>query len=234
MKRLLLVSVMLVAGNALGLANSLCVNDATLQSYITGNTTFATACQIGDKLFWGFQLTNGPLAIGAEPDATQIQVQTIPGDGFSNIGISFNSGGWFISGGIPIDQVVSYNVATVSGNPLIKDATLTITGNLIGSGGSAQVRETLSPAVPGSPLTAALPSTVSVNIDFTGNNVSSLAVSNRITLIGGPGIGDAAHISVFENDFSEAVSTPEPLLSLPLGAGLVILGLARRKRAQHS
>jgi hypothetical protein len=231
LRKFCLVTALLGIVGTAAVANPLCVNNVTLQSYITGSSTFANACEIGDKLFWGFNLNNGQLAIGAEPAATQIQVQTIPGDGLSNIGISFNTGGWFISSGIPIDQVLSYNVATISGQPVIKDATLTITGNLIGVGGSAQVVETLNPTVAGSPITAALPTPVSVNINFSSTMVSTLAVSNRITLIGGRGPTDAAHISVFENDFSEAVTVPEPMMTIPLGAGLVLFGLARRRRA---
>jgi hypothetical protein len=64
--------------------------------------------------------------------------------------------------------------------------------------------------------------------------MSTLAVSNRITLLGGRGIPDLAHISVFENDFSEAVQTaPEPMTAGPLGAGLLLFGLAGRKLRQR-
>jgi hypothetical protein len=235
MKRnLVFLSALLMMACIPAVASSLCANNATLQSYITGNDTFINACQIGDKLFWGFSLTNGPGALGFEPTAAQIQVQPVPGDGLTNVGISFNTGGWVVSSSIPIDQILSYNVATVTGDALIKDATLTITGSLTGTGGSGSVQETLTPAVAGSPLTASLPSTLSINIDFSATKMSTLAVSNRITLLGGRGIPDLAHISVFENDFSEAVQTaPEPMTAGPLGAGLLLFGLAGRKLRQR-
>jgi hypothetical protein len=121
-------------------------------------------------------------------------------------------------------------VATLSGDPLIKDATLTITGTFTGTGGSGSVQGTLSPAVAGSPLTASLPSTLSINIDFSSTKVSTFGVSNRITLLGGEGVRDLAHISVFENDFSELAGTvPEPMMTGPIGAGLLLFGLAGRK-----
>ena len=157
-------------------------------------------------------------------------MQPIPGDGLTLIGISFNTGFWDVASLLPLDQILSYNVATLSGAPIIKDATLSIAGTLAGIGGSGSVVETLTPAVPGSPITATLPSTVSVNINFIGNMVSQLAVSNRIQLVGGPSFGDTAHISVIENDFSENIVVPEPMTTVTLGAGLLFLSLAWRKR----
>ena len=233
-KTLVLLVALTTMASIPALANTLCANDATLQSYITGSSTFATACQIGDKLFWGFALTNGPGSLGFEPNASQIQVQPVPGDGLTNVGISFNTGGWVVSSSIPIDQILSYNVATVSGDPLIKDATLTITGTLTGTGGSGSVQETLSPPVAGSPIIASLPSNLSINIDFSSTKVSALAVSNEITLLGGQGVRDLAHISVFENDFSELAGTvPEPMMMGPIGAGLLLFGLAGQKLRQR-
>ena len=230
LRRLMLSLVLLSLAASMANAAPLCVVDDFLGNYVTNYNTFGNACQIGDKLFWGFSLTNGPLAIGAEPSVMDIKVQPIPGDGLTLIGISFNSGFWDISGGIPIDQFITYNVATLTGQAIIKDATLSITGTLAGVGGSGTVVEQLNPAVPGSPITATLPNTVSVNINFIGNQVAGLAVSNRITLIGGPGFGDTAHISVIENDFSENIVVPEPMTTASLGAGLVLLGLVWRKR----
>lgn len=230
MKQALLLMTAVVLASSVAGANSLCVNDGSLASYISGSSTFGTACQIGDKLFWGFALTAGPNAIGAEPTASQIQVQTLPGDGLSNIGIAFNSGGWVISSGIPIDSIISYNVATVSGDAIIEDATLTITGQLTGVGGSGNVVETLTPPIPGSPLIASLPSSLVVNINFSGTMQSTFAVQDEINLVGGTGFSDLAHISAIENDFSEFVSAPEPLTTVLIGLGLLGLGIARRKK----
>jgi hypothetical protein len=230
LRRMLLGFAFLSLAASMANAAPLCVVDDFLGNYISSYNTFGNACQIGDKLFWGFSLTDGPGAIGAEPSDMDIKVLPIPGDGLTLIGISFNSGFWDISDSLIIDQFISYNIATLSGQPIIKDATLSITGTLAGVGGSGTVVEQLNPAVPGSPITAMLPSTVSVNINFIGNQVSTLAVSNRITLVGGPGFGDTAHISVIENDFSENIVVPEPMTTVPLGAGLLLFGMAWRKR----
>lgn len=220
---------LLTLASSAAVANQMCVNDATLQSYIIGNSTFTNACQIGDKLFWNFQLASGPGSLGLEPTASGIQVQPVPGDGLTNIGISFKSGFWAVSQAAPLDQFITYNVATVSGDALIKDATLTITGGLAGPGGSGSVTETLSPPVPGNPLSASLPSPLTMNIDFSNNKVSTFAVTNRMTMLGGLGFADRTQISMFENDFSEVVVpvvVPEPLVAGQIGAGLLVLGLA--------
>jgi hypothetical protein len=232
LRRFVLLFALLSLAASLANAAPLCVGSGVgsqLDQYIINYNTFANACQIGDKLFWGFNLANGPLAIGAESPADAINVTPIPGDGLTLIGISFTSG-WQVSNLIPIDQIISYNVATVSGQALIKDATLTIVGTLAGAGATGTVVETLAPPVPGSPITVSLPNTVSVNINFIGNEVSGLAVSNRLTLVGGPGNGDSAHISVIENDFSENIVVPEPMTTITLGAGLLLFGMAGRKR----
>jgi hypothetical protein len=203
------------------------VSGDTLQNYITNYNNFGNACQIGNLVFWGFNLADGPTAVGFEATAFDIQVLPVIA---TDIGINFNTGFWDISNGLRIDQIISYNVATLSGQALIKDATLFITGTLAGNGGSGGVTETLSPPVAGSPINASLPSTVSVNIDFSATPVSGFAVSNRMLLIGGPGNGDTAHISVIENDFSQNASVPEPVTTIPLGAGLVLFGTMLRKR----
>jgi hypothetical protein len=228
MKKALLLLMVLAVFGGLASANQLCVNDNSLQQYINSYNSLANACQIADKIFWGFSLTPGPSASGGEPAASQIQVQDVPFDGVSNVGIIFNSGGWITSFGTVLDSVISYQVATASGFPAIKDATLTITGTLTGSGGSGQVTETLTPAVAGSPLVVSVPSPVSVNINFTP--VGAFTVKDEVKVVGGVGFTDFAHISIVENDFSQVI--PEPYGIALMGSGLLALGLVRRRRAR--
>jgi hypothetical protein len=225
LKALAIIGVLVSASSAA----PLCVNDGSLQSYITTYNTLGNACQIGDKLFWGFNLND---TTGFGPDATQIQVQPIPFDGISNIGISFNSGGWIADPGFPIDAFVSYNVATLDGQPHIDDATLSITGTLSGGGATATVTETLTPAVSGSPLVASLPSPVSDHIVFASTLQTSLFVKNEINLFVDPRFpSSSSHVSVIENDFSENITVPEPLVTTFIGSGLLLFGFLRRKRA---
>ena len=207
---------------ALAAGNQVCTNGDNLQNYINNYNSFANACLIGDKLFWGFQLSTGSGSIGAEPSANQVNVTDLGAD-LTNIGIQFTTGGWVSDVGIPIDQIISYNVATQSGQKLIKDATLSMTGTLNGLGASANLTETLTPAVPGSPLITTQVSPVS-HIDFSSNLQSGLAVSARLQL---STTNQTVHVSVIENDFSQVI--PEPFAGFMVGSGLLVLGIVRRK-----
>jgi len=227
-RKILLLSAIISMFGTMAVAAPLCVPNATLQSYITGNDTFANACQIGDKLFWGFGLNN---ITGNEPPATQIQVLPLSFDGITNVGISFNSGGWIADPGFPVDAFISFNVATISGAAVIEDATLSITGTLSGAGATATITETLTPGVAGSPMVTTLPSAVSNHIVFANNMQSAFQVVDEINLFVDPrNPTSSSHVSVVENDFSENVSVPEPVLTSMVGSGLLVLGLLRRKR----
>ena len=207
-------------------ANPLCVNDGSYAFYESNYNTLANACQIGDKLFWGFAHTDNS---GNGPLNTQIQVQPLPFDGLTNIGISFNSGGWIADPGFPIDFLLSYHVVTLSGAPIIDDATLSITGTLSGGAGaaSATITETLNPAEPGTPLVATLPSPVSSHVDFPASMQSTFLVTDHIQLSATTG---SSHVSVIENDFSESVQIPEPVATGLIGSGLLLFGLVRRRQ----
>jgi hypothetical protein len=230
-RRILLLLALLGVLGPLAVASPLCTDGGTLQSYIDNYKTLATACQIGDKLFYGFVFTK---VGGFGPNAPQINVQTLPGDGLSNIGIDFNSGGWAVAHGNRIDETITFDVRTVSGSALIKDATLTMTGSLpTNKSGSATITETLSPTEPGSPLITSLATTLSSHIDFTSGRQAQFQVSDHIVVVGGTGFGDVVHLSVVENDFSELV--PEPLTALPVGLGLLLLaGVRRRSRGRDT
>jgi hypothetical protein len=206
--------------------SSACLTNGSYQFYETNYDTFANACSIGDKLFWGFALNN---KTGNEPAATGINVQPVPGDGFSNPGISFNAGGWTADVGFPIDAIISYDVATASGSPVIEDTTLTITGTLTGAGSAGQVTETLTPSVPGSPLTVFLPGPpVSAHIDFLSDEQAVFAVQNEI-ILSITSKSSTSHVSVVENQFSENI--PEPAVTFLIGSGLMLFGLVRRRRS---
>ena len=238
MRRLLLLVVLL--GTIAGYAGAapLCVDGQSLAYYIANYGSQQSACQIGDKLFWGFSAAPGPQSwlygqyhVGAEPDPADISVQTIPGDGVTNIGIAFTSGGWSISSGITIDQVVSYDVATVSGLPYIKDASLIVAGDSCATC-TAQASEKLGTTTSASDiatLNAALPSPASSHVDLLTLR-TGMAVTNEVLLIGGPQMDDLAHLSLLENDFSEITPIPEPMTALPVGAALLLAGRMLRRR----
>ena len=93
MKRTLLLAVA-VAGVAA--ANPLCTND-TIANYQANYTTLATACQVGDKLFYAFTYTPSSSANVTPPTGAQVNVI---GDSSNpnEPGLIFSSSGWTVSG----------------------------------------------------------------------------------------------------------------------------------------
>jgi hypothetical protein len=212
---------------ALAAANPLCVNGDNLQNYINNYASQANACQIGDKLFWGFNIVNNPQATASGPAASSINVQALPFDGLTNVGINFN-GGWVISSSGVLDQTISFNVITLSGQALIKDLTLIIAASLSDSTGSVNVTESVVPSVAGTPLTANV-GTQLVHNDFSPNYQTSFAVSDHLAVTGGSSFLSFAHLSAIENDFSELVTVPEPTIASLIGSGLLLFGLVQRR-----
>lgn len=231
MKNLKAVLILGLFGSVAGFANQLCVSDDTYQNYENNYSTLATACQIGDKLFWGFALVDNT---GFGPDVTEIKVLPLPFDGITNIGLSFNSGGWIADPGFPINDVLSYHVQTLTGAPIIDDATLAITGTLSGAGATATITESFNPFEPGTPLVVSLPTPPSAHVDFSSNMQSAFLIQDQINLFVNPAnTGSSSHVSVIENDFSENITVPEPVMSTLIGSGLLLLGFVRRKQFQR-
>jgi hypothetical protein len=220
--------------SSFAMANPLCTGlgatpTQNLTFWIANYNSQSNACQIGDKIFWNFAITTAGGGFG--PDSDHVTVQPIPFDLTTNIGISFNSAQWVADIGFPIDSVLSYDVATISGFPAIKDATLNITGTLTGSGATADTTETLTPSVPGNPLHAILNSPAVVTINFLANAQNHFHVVDEVKANCGTCTGGtAAHISIVENDFSQII--PEPEVTVLIGSGLLLFGLVRRRQAR--
>ena len=225
MRRLLSLLALVCLAGAVASASPMCLNGDTLQNYISNYATQDNACLIGDKLFWGFTLANGLTNTpGAGPTTGAITVGTIPGDGLTNIGISFNSGSWAISQGFTIDQNLSYNVTTFSSQPLIKDATLVIAGTLVGTGGTAKVIETFDWRYP-APADCLPPGSIRPTPTFLPARYHAIDFQ-QYPSGGGARLQDLAHISLVENDFRAHSHPNRRRFSCSVPA---VAGLARRK-----
>jgi len=248
MKRiaLFLLAAMMFAGIAA--ATPVCINGDTLASYmLLGNT----GCTIGDKLFTNFGYlpsVSGPRAVA--PTSSEIAILTLPGDGISDPGLAFSSGGWaayanntYQIGSQDVGSTITFTVAALSGATLIKDATLSTTAGIpLGTTGTAKVTETLNVGqtqIPGSPLTTVFGVNGADHIEFVdegGVAVSALNVSTVIQ-VHAEANRDGAHLvtlSVVEEHFSELVSVPEPYQALLLGSGLLFFGLRSKWRSRRS
>src|SRR5215471_13301817 len=144
MKRTLFL---MLASAGMAAANPLCLSD-TIANYIANYTSMATACQVGDKLFYNFGYL--PTASHATaPDATQVTVTGDPSNP-NEPGLIFASSGWTVSGistsafNVNIDSNIRFTVSTIGLNPIIVDGSLTFAGTESVTGlGQAQIAETI-------------------------------------------------------------------------------------------
>ena len=231
------ITLLLLASAAIAAANPLCLPD-TLANYEANYTTFATACQVGDKLFYAF---NYSVTTNNAVGPTNAQV-TVNGDSSNpnEPGLIFASSGWTVSAltnssfATFIDSNIRFTVATIGLNPLIIDGTLDFTGKFSVSGlGQAQIGETITPQGQAG---------IGIGVDSNAGPfsatanfpaVSTLNVSKdlvvRIPRTTTTGVASTATITSFREGFSE-IGAPEPGTVLFLGSGLIGLGLLRRRR----
>jgi hypothetical protein len=234
MKRVLIVLSALTALASVSSASPvLCAANQTIQYYQTTYTSLATACSVGDKLFYGFTYTGLPSGGATAPNNTQVFVNPDPANP-NEPGLVFSSTMWYVTGTaidtpIAIDSAIGFVVATVSGVPLIIDASLDFTGhNGTSGGGQAFIGETV---VLGGGASASL------EVDSTNGPylsianfapVSTLTVSKDLQVRIARGATGSASITQFREGFSEM---PEPVSCVLFGSGLLGLGILRRRRA---
>lgn len=231
-----------------------CVAD-TMANYILLNAAVPPGCTVEDKIFRKYFYSSEVLVNGVPikdpltgmpavlPPPTAVQVAPIrapmPPPFSFNPGLEFSSTAWTLDGAFnpntTIQMTIDYIVEVPVGKPLIGDASLILRGNAI-NGGSIMDQETVfsTLTVPMSNILTAscngagVPcNNANLNKDVTlSMPVDLVEVDNVLTISCNANANCMAVVSGLENRFSEV---PEPPAFALLGAGLIGLGVARRR-----
>ena len=178
-----------------------------------------------DKTFENWMLIDNPDSV----DLSQIDVTPLADDPL-NPGIEYTTnlsltGSSNIPPAETLDLLFSFDVATVSGEPLIRDNSLTITDCCFSGAGAVAILETVSDAAGGllgNKLVFDDPGQgiqqLTASLEFSPQ--AQLTITNTIQLIADEP-GETSTLNKFEQRFSQ-VQVPEP--NAVLGLGLLSLG----------
>jgi len=233
MRRTVLIVAVLTALAGMASAFPLCLSD-TAANYVANYNSPASACQVGDKLFYDF-IYSGTSIGGVTPvPSSAVDIVGDPSNP-NEPGLVFSSTGWTVSstggthGTIDLDSSIQFTVVTLDGRPLILDSSLNFTGNFSVTGvAGADIAETVRPG--------GVPPGISFHVDSTGpfastvtfpSAVSLVTVSKDLVVIIPPNQAGTATITSFREGFSENI--PEPVGGFLIGSGLLGLGLLRRR-----
>jgi len=227
MKRVLLITGMIVLASSMAWATPTCVSDSLANYILLG----AGGCQIGDKIFSNFDYTGTPNA----PTAANINVKPRTPSAFVD-GVLF-TGSWTVSGvNQSLDSNITFTVTVPGGNQVIEDASfITLSGVGITGTGLLTVTEGLclgSSPCPGG--TKALfdattgPGAFVLQDHTIFTPTGSVDAAKDINLTTGNPTGLVTFSSIAD-DFSQV---PEPASIALLGSSLLAFCIvARRKRA---
>jgi len=219
MKLMRMIMTMLAAA-AIASAAPACVQ-GTMADYLL----LPEGCEIGDKVFSQWQYLGS--AVGGATAIPASGVSILPITTALNPGFLF-SAGWIAQPGQIVDSHITYTVTVPRTGFALHDLHLEITGYAFVNDGSVTVSETSNPVLSGTPLvvyaSAAL-GVVPVDSSVFTPTFGSWVFTKDILVSGGQaGLGTLSGVI---NQFSEV---PEPMTLSLIGAGLLAIGLLRRRK----
>jgi len=218
MKRVLVQLALIAAATLTAHADPILCDAQTWQFYITNYAS--TGCLVGDKLFTNFAIT-GNVSAGI------INVQ--PQNDSNGEGLFISSGGWFAFPGQTKNTTLSYTVSAPG--PFISGAYEHMAANIPSGTGSITVDEHIKQGavdIPGSPLSLAFPAPTTQGPVAFSTTYTSLNVDTVIAVHSNTPNGQAT-LSQITEQFQQ-IAAPEPVQSVLIGSGFLLLGLVSRKR----
>lgn len=234
MYKLAIVASTMFCAAALSAAPIACPT-ATAAIYTT-TVNSAGGCTEDGLLFSQFNYITTSSGTALSLPATALAISPLLDLNGTGLGFQIAGGFAAVTGGIA-DGILQYEVSTLSGAPFLNGLSLSFNGTFTGSG-IAGVSENYCPGgtvVPPTTCSGGLGNIFVQESSGTNKlqtsagfaNSNSVTVSKDIQVNGSAALASSATISVVSNQFKTVV--PEPSTLLPIGGGLLAIGLIGKR-----
>jgi hypothetical protein len=135
------LAVVLLCCSASFAAITPCATGQTLAFYVATYNSAANACQLDDKVFWGFA---DSLAAGGSASAAGVGITVIPDPTHLNPGFNFQLAGFTVSSTVSpssLDLKLGFDVAVLNGGAAMEDVSLGIAGAQNSGTGTVSIGE---------------------------------------------------------------------------------------------